>query len=364
MTERERQILLWITQNPMISQNELAELAGITRSSVAVHISNLIKKGYLRGRGYIVAPPSYVAVIGAVNMDVFGVASHRIVGGSSNEGHVFYKLGGVGRNIALNLCRLDVPNYLVTVYGDDYNGELFKSDAVRNGMDITYSRQLTGVGTSTYLYVNQPDGDRMVGLDDMGINGNITPDFLEERRSVVDNADRVVIDSNLSQQAIDWVYDNCDRPVFAKSVSVNKARRLLSRPERLDTLVLDFVEAEVLSGVKVTDEASARRCADVLIRRGVRNVCVHGSNKGMLYRNADESVYFPLSGKASSDRNTNGAGASAVAALTWARGLGCGFGESGRLAVAAASLTAESNEAVNPGMSADLLRERAERFRS
>ena len=56
MTQRERQILNWIEENPLISQQELAEKAGITRSSVAVHISNLMKKGYITGKGYICTP--------------------------------------------------------------------------------------------------------------------------------------------------------------------------------------------------------------------------------------------------------------------------------------------------------------------
>ena len=54
MTKRERQLLNWIEENPLISQKELADKAGITRSSVAVHISNLMKKGYIIGKGYIV----------------------------------------------------------------------------------------------------------------------------------------------------------------------------------------------------------------------------------------------------------------------------------------------------------------------
>ena len=60
MTQRERQLLNWIEENPLISQQELADKAGITRSSVAVHISNLMKKGYITGKGYIVhtAPPT------------------------------------------------------------------------------------------------------------------------------------------------------------------------------------------------------------------------------------------------------------------------------------------------------------------
>ena len=39
MTQRERQILRWIEENPLISQQELADKAGIARSSVAVHMT-------------------------------------------------------------------------------------------------------------------------------------------------------------------------------------------------------------------------------------------------------------------------------------------------------------------------------------
>ena len=53
MTRRERQLLEWIRENPCISQQELADKAGITRSSAAVHISNLMRKGYIAGRGYL-----------------------------------------------------------------------------------------------------------------------------------------------------------------------------------------------------------------------------------------------------------------------------------------------------------------------
>ncbi|RFT37044.1 kinase, partial [Bifidobacteriaceae bacterium NR015] len=100
MTEREQQILTWIQQNPMISQQELANLAGITRSGVAAHISNLIRKGYLRGKGYIVTPPSYVTVVGGISMDVLGIACGDLMDYTSNASHVRYMLGGVGRNIA------------------------------------------------------------------------------------------------------------------------------------------------------------------------------------------------------------------------------------------------------------------------
>ena len=50
MTQRERQLLNWIEENPLISQQELADKAGITRSSVAVPITNQMKKATSPGR--------------------------------------------------------------------------------------------------------------------------------------------------------------------------------------------------------------------------------------------------------------------------------------------------------------------------
>ena len=70
MTERESEIFEWIKENPLISQQEIADRAGITRSSVAVHISNLMKKGMIKGKGYVLSEQNYITVVGAVNVDI------------------------------------------------------------------------------------------------------------------------------------------------------------------------------------------------------------------------------------------------------------------------------------------------------
>ena len=72
VTEREREILKWIKDNPMISQEELAKRAGIARSSVAVHISNLMKKGEILGKGYVIRKTPYVLVVGGSSVDIIG----------------------------------------------------------------------------------------------------------------------------------------------------------------------------------------------------------------------------------------------------------------------------------------------------
>ena len=123
MTQRERQILKWIEENPLISQQELAEKAGITRSSAAVHISNLMKQGHIAGRGYIVRTAPYAVVVGGVNMDIGGRPSHKLVPADSNPGAVRMSLGGVGRNIAHNMSLLGMDVRLLTAFGDDMNAQ-------------------------------------------------------------------------------------------------------------------------------------------------------------------------------------------------------------------------------------------------
>ena len=93
MTQREQQILEWIRQDPMISQEDLAQRAGITRSSVGVHISNLMKKGCILGKGYLLPDSGYVAVAGAVNVDIGGRSAGPLVGRDSNPGTVTVSMG-------------------------------------------------------------------------------------------------------------------------------------------------------------------------------------------------------------------------------------------------------------------------------
>lgn len=355
ITQRERQILEWIRQNPMISQLELAKLAGISRSGIAAHISNLIKKGYLRGKGYIVSPIEHATVIGGINTDIFGIASRKFTAKTSTPGHVFHAIGGLGRNISLNLRKLGIFNYFISVYGDDLGGEQFKIDATNNDMDITYSKQLMNHKTSSYIYLNQPTGERFVGLDDMEINEMITPEFLKPRVDVIQGSTEIVIDTNLPENTIRWICQSFRIPVFAKAVSLSKTERLMSSLQFIDTLVINGIEAPVLSGIRPKDKQTAIACATKLLEYGTKNVFIYIDNVGMLYQNKNEYQYF--SQPSIELTNTNGAGAAATAALVFARQSHQSFEESAKLANAAAYFTSESKSAVNEHLNTDTLME-------
>ena len=70
-----------------------------------------------------------VVVIGAVNMDIFGRPDRAPRMHDSNPGTVSFSPGGVGRNIAHNLCLLGLNVKLVAAIGDDVYGTAFMKAA-------------------------------------------------------------------------------------------------------------------------------------------------------------------------------------------------------------------------------------------
>lgn len=358
MTQRERQILRWIEENPLISQQELAERAGITRSSVAVHISNLTKKGHIAGRGYIVRSASYAVVVGGVNVDIGGISGQPLVAADSNPGRVRTSLGGVGRNIAHNLSLLGVDTRLVTAFGDDTYAQWLEASCSELGIDISRSLHLPGTATSTYLFLAGPDGDMALAVSDMEICEQLTPRFLASQSSLLSNAQVVVTDTNLPSESLLWLAENVKVPLFADPVSTAKAEKLRPVLGRLHTLKPNRLEAELLSGVPITDEASLHRAADVLLTTGLRRVFISLGAEGVFAADHNGSVRIP--GGPVQVTNATGCGDAFMAAITWAYLQGTDLAGTARLGMAAASLALESEETINASLSADALQKRVE----
>ena len=358
MTQRERQILNWIEENPLISQQELAEKAGITRSSVAVHISNLMKKGYITGKGYIVHTAPYVTVVGGVNMDIGGWPSEVPVDRDSNPGAVRMSLGGVGRNIAHNMSLLGLDVRMVTAFGDDLYAQKIAASCGELGIDISQSPVIPEGHTSTYLFINDEKGDMLLAVSDMDIYRHLTPQLLSQRQKLLSGSQVLVIDTNIPAESIAYLAENCPVPIFAEPVSTAKAVKLKPVLGKLHTLKPNRIEAELLSGVKITDDASLQKAAETLLDTGLHRVFISLGSDGVFAadRSGQQVQLPPLPGAMV---NTTGCGDAGMAAIAWAYLEGTGLEDTARAAMAAGAIAMESAETINPDMSARLLRRRA-----
>ncbi|HJD18444.1 MAG TPA: winged helix-turn-helix transcriptional regulator [Candidatus Fournierella excrementavium] len=356
MTQRERQILRWIEENPFISQQELAEKAGITRSSAAVHISNLMKKGYITGKGYIVSPASYVVVVGGVNMDIGGISHAQLVSADSNPGRVRISLGGVGRNIAHNMALMGLDVRMVTVLGGDFYAQKIVSTCGEMGIDISRSLRVADAITSTYLFISGPDGDMKLAISDMDIYSHLTPAFLASKLSLFNNAKLLVVDTNIPAESIAWLVEHVEVPVFADPVSTAKAEKLRPVLGKLHTIKPNRIEAELLSGVSITDERSLRRAANVLLKTGLRQVFISLGAGGVFAANQDRGLHLPsIPGPMV---NATGCGDAFMAALAWAYMEGMDLEQSAYAGLAASSIALEGSETINPEMSVDAIKSR------
>ena len=354
MTQRERQILNWIEADPMISQQELADRAGITRSSVAVHISNLMKKGCIAGTGYIVTRSPYVTVVGGMNMDIGGRPYKKLVAKDSNPGAVRMSPGGVGRNIAHNMSLLGLDVRLLTAFGDDVYAQKLAAVCGELGIDISQSPVIPGGHTSTYLFVNDESGDMQLAVSDMDIYDHLTPQVLQSRRQLLDGSQVVVLDTNLPAETVAWVAENCRAPIFADPVSTAKAEKLRPVLGRLHTLKPNRIEAELLSGVAISDDASLRRAADALLETGLHRVFISLGADGVFAADRSGQVLH-LPAPEGNIVSTTGCGDSFMAALAWAYLQGSDLERSARAGLAASTITMASADTINPAMSEEAL---------
>ena len=356
MTQRERQILGLIEANPMISQQELADALQITRSSVAVHISNLLKKGYIAGKGYVVRSGTYAVVVGGVNVDIGGRSAAALVQADSNPGTVTVSLGGVGRNIAHNLCLMGADVRMLTAFGEDLHGQKIASSCAELGIDVSHALRCADAATSTYLYIADPEGEMAIALSDMSICQRITPAYLAANLPLLQNAQVVVADANIPAESLVYLAENCAAPLFVDPVSTAKAKKLLPILSRIHTLKPNRLEAELLSGVKVTCTADAEAAAMALIEKGVRRVFISMGADGVFAATAKEQLWLQnLPGKMV---NTTGCGDAFMAALVWAYLEGTDLHDTALAGLAAGSIAMESAETINPAMSATALRAR------
>lgn len=356
MTQRERQILQLIESNPMISQQELADELGITRSSVAVHISNLMAKGQIAGRGYVLRSGSYAVVVGGVNLDIGGKSYAPLVASDSNPGMVKISLGGVGRNIAHNMSLLGTDVRMLTAFGDDLHGQRIAASCAELGIDASHACRVAGGTTSTYLYLTDEKGEMALAVSDMEICKKITPAYLASNLSLLQNAQLVIADANIPQESLIYLAENCAAPLFCDPVSTTKAEKLRPILNKIHTLKPNKLEAELLSGVKIETRDDVAAAAEKLLELGVHRLFISLGSEGVYAAMGSERLWLPnLPGQMV---NTTGCGDAFMAAIGWAYLEGMNLRETALAGLAAGSIAMESAETINPAMSAAAVRNR------
>jgi len=193
-----------------------------------------------------------ILIIGAQNIDIFATTSQSYTLHDSNQASIHIAYGGVARNIAENVKRLSNEVSFITVFGDDHFSMQAQLSLKKLGISITESLFLKNYTNSVYLGVMDKFNDLYLGINDMKIVDKLTPDFFIDKAKYISSFDIIVIDNNLSLEAIEYLLSNYyNKTIVMDGVSTTKVKKIMNYLPFIDYLKVNRLELEQLS--KKTD---------------------------------------------------------------------------------------------------------------
>ena len=225
-----------------------------------------------------------IVVLGSTNTDMV-ISGNRIPvpGETVSGGRFLMNPGGKGANQAVAVARLSARRGACVFIGKVGNDLFGRETAVRmrkDGIDaklIVDRREPSG----TALILVAPNGQNVISVA-LGANGTLSPKDIAPYRRDIEGAAAVLLQLETPMRTVvaaaKWAKAK-GVPVILNPAPAAKLPRELYRS--LDWITPNETEAELLTGVKVTDAKSATKAADVLLGRGVKHVAITMGAKGV-----------------------------------------------------------------------------------
>lgn len=291
----------------------------------------------------------YIAGIGGANVDIHGQSNSPIIMRDSNPGRLHLSTGGVTRNILDNLARLGRRCQLISAVGDDVYGRMLRDDCRALGIGTEGLLVRPGHVSSSYISIMDSEGDMLVAMSDMRILTEMDEAFVAQRLELLNGAELVVCDGNLSAPALEYLTAHCTAPLCVDPVSTTWARKLAPVLGRFDTVKPNRLEMEVLAGMSISTEADLEEACARVLAAGVRRVFVSLGADGIYYKGPGGSIH----GRSRAfDRmvNATGAGDATMAGILHATLNGLDEQSVLNFALGAGLVAISGADTINPAM--------------
>ena len=285
---------------------------------------------------------SRIWVVGGATVDICGHAKDDLLLRDSNIGNIEISFGGVGRNIAEVCCRLNREVYFISVFSNDSFGRATYEECKKLGMNLDYSLVSDKHPSAIYLAILDKDKDMYLGMSDMGILEALDIGLLDKALKDIKEEDYLVIDGNLSADIAEYVVSDTKATIVCDPVSVAKVNRLKTVIGDISIYKPNEYEAKEYTGIEIEDEESAKESLKWFIDRGVKEIIITLSSKGLLLGTKDKAVWFKT--REANMKSANGAGDSLLGAYISKRSEGKNAFEAIKYAMSAAIIVVENKE--------------------
>ena len=214
-------------------------------------------------------------VVGSANMDLVVTCDNFPRPGETVFGRSFATYpGGKGANQAVAAARLDGDVIFLAKLGNDPFGDELESHLRESGVRVEYLLRDNNAPTGVALITVDKSGQNEI-LVISGSNMELGPDDLVARTELFDRVGAVLIQLETPIETAVAAAEIASRRDVTVVLNPAPASELPDTLlQKIDFLTPNELEAEMLSGIPVTDIESAERAARRLLDRGVANVIV------------------------------------------------------------------------------------------
>lgn len=365
LNEKEQAVLEIIRQHPFYSQQEIAEKLGISRSAIANMVSELIRRNYLLGRGYIINDDVPVVCIGGMNVDRKFYAKNELVLKTSNPVSSSVSIGGVGRNIAENLGRLGEDIVMLSRAGNDQDWDLIKI-ASESYMNLRKVEISPNQATSSYTAIIDVSGDMSIALANMTICESMNVSWLEQYETLLSRSKALVVDLNLPKESLVYLIKLARERELALAIIPVSAPKMSNLPKNLkgvEWLIVNQDESEIFFNKSLKSNEDIEALANLWLQTGLKQVLITRGSRSMLYANQNGKRQFMTPQIVQQIVDTTGAGDSLSAGILFGWLNDFSLRETLEFGLTNAYYTIQSQDTVRKNLSRhSFLQERKELF--
>ena len=224
-----------------------------------------------------------IVVLGSTNTDmVISGAKIPVPGETVCGGSFMMNPGGKGANQAVAVARLAAKKgqcTFIAKVGDDLFGRETAARLAADRIDAKLGVDKK-VASGTALILVDPKGQNCISVA-LGANGTLFPKDVKKFAKDIQSADALLLQLETPLETVLWAAQTAHAKKVPVVLNPAPAAKL---PKELygclDWITPNETEAELLTGVKVVDLASAQKAEAVLRKRGVGNVVITLGSKG------------------------------------------------------------------------------------
>lgn len=224
---------------------------------------------------------SKIVVVGSYVVDLTARTPHMPKPGETVLGGPF-KMGpgGKGGNQAVAAARLGAEVTMITKVGKDLFGTNAIDNFQKEGIDSAYVYQVENESTGAALITVDNSGENMIVVS-LGACGTITEEEVLQAEQDFQEADIILLQLETSMEAIRTTINLANS--LSKTVILNPAPYQAISDEllkKVNYITPNETEASLLTGVEVVDEETARKAAEILVKKGIDTVIITLGKKG------------------------------------------------------------------------------------